>query len=336
MLLARNVIGDREDLANFITLSDEHETPLLKLIPKGSKPVNRLYEYQADTYDAPAVSNVPDGTDWQSFNSAAANRAILKSRVQRFDKTAAVSLMAEEVTNAAGVQSEMAREITKKLTELSRSIECAAGSDQVAYEDDGVTGDRFQGMGLWIQSAATSQLYATPAAVRPASGQITTANKADQTEAILEGLLATSWNSTGGMGRMALVVGKDLKARISKFPFYNLITSTTEASSLSTNRNQTDELLKRVVNTYESDFGSYEVHLSRWLAHENFTGGSATKAGWRGYGLHTDKWEWRWNKKPEVHELPFGGGSYKFGILAILMLVCKNPIGEVKVAPADA
>ena len=37
MLLERNVVGKKTDWANYITLADEHETPMLRRLP--SKPV---------------------------------------------------------------------------------------------------------------------------------------------------------------------------------------------------------------------------------------------------------------------------------------------------------
>ena len=35
MLLEKNVVGKKTDWANYITLSDEHETPMLRVLPKG-------------------------------------------------------------------------------------------------------------------------------------------------------------------------------------------------------------------------------------------------------------------------------------------------------------
>ena len=66
MLLECNVVGKKTDWANYITLSDEHETPMLRTLPKGPKPVNVVKHYQADTYTA--GTNPVDFVDSTSTN----------------------------------------------------------------------------------------------------------------------------------------------------------------------------------------------------------------------------------------------------------------------------
>jgi hypothetical protein len=336
MLLVDDVIGDQEDWAQFITLADEHTKPLLSLIPKGKKPVSRLYNYQAEVYATPAKSNMPEGKDWDTFKSAGQNRVELQARVERFDETAAVSVMAEELGNAAGIDSELAHEIVKKTEEMARCIECKLGSDDPAYVDDGVTQDRTQGMGLWIQSGTTSQVYATPAAVRPDAGQIYTGTKANLFENAVRDVLQAQWTKTGGTGTHQLVVGSELKERFSNFTLYIPSDVSTQTTSLVTNRNMNDRSLQRIVDRYNSEFGSYELHLSNWLAQTGWGAATASVGQWRGYALNTDMWELRWHTKPQWHRPEFKGGSYKAACYAILMLVCKNPIGEAAIKPSDA
>jgi hypothetical protein len=74
MLLEKNVVGKKTDWANYITLSDEHGTPLLQRLPKGDKPVNVVKHYQADTYETPAPVAWPEGKSWDTFTSAGAQR----------------------------------------------------------------------------------------------------------------------------------------------------------------------------------------------------------------------------------------------------------------------
>jgi hypothetical protein len=65
------------------------------------------------------------------------------------------------------------------------------------------------------------------------------------------------------------------------------------------------------------------------------TGSSATVKNNRGYFLHQDMWELRWNQKPKVYRPEFKGGGYEAAMDAICMLVCKNPQGEGKLAPTS-
>jgi hypothetical protein len=330
MLLEKNVVGNQEDWAQYITQADSHETPLLNSIRVGDKPVNVLYQYQADKYDEPTDDPWIDGKDWNTFKSAAANRAELKSRVQWFVETASVSKLAQDVTNAAGVADELAREIPKKLTEMSRRIEAAAGSDQAAYEDDGANGNKFQGIGRWIQADATSQLYATPAAYRPGSAQISAVAQASFFENTFRDLLDAQWNVTGYSGGIDGYVGSSLKNRFRDFQFY-VPTALTQSTARVTNRQATDTALGEMIDTYRSDYGTVTLRLDKWLHHANF-GGSAALSKWRGYFLNPSMWEWRWNQRPTVYKPDFEGGSYKAAMDAIIMLVCRNPVGEVKTA----
>lgn len=336
MLLADNKIGVPQDLANFITLSDEHDTPLVKRFAKNGKGEikQRLTEYQVDAYEAPDRSNMPEGQDWSVFSSPN-NRGLLKARVDRFDETGSVSILAEDVDKANGVSSEIARMITQKLVRLGRAVEGAIGSDQAAYEGDQVTQDRTQGMGLWIQSGTTSQLYPTPESVRPNSAQIYTGNKADFHEDALQTLLQRAWRSTGRKDTMVGFVGPELKNRVNKMPLYIPGSVSTTHTSQVTNRNQGDKTFTRVVDRFAGDYGAVDLEISNWLAHANF-GGTSGKSDWRGYFVHPEMWDWTWHTMPTAERLSFEGGNYKFGIYAFGRLRCLNPIGEIKVDPADA
>jgi len=198
MLLEKDVVGKKTDWANYITLSDEHDTPLLKRLPKGPKPVNVVKHYQADTYEAPTPVAWPEGKSWDNFSTAGAQRKELVSRVQYLVQTAAVGKLAQDVTDTAGVTDELAREVTKKMTVIARQIECHAGCDQGAFADDGITGHMFRGIGKWIQTTPQGDADAdVPASIRPLAGQISTAAIGALTEDVLKTMLESMWTATG-------------------------------------------------------------------------------------------------------------------------------------------
>lgn len=340
MLLPQNVTGNKQDWATYVTVTDEHETPLLKLIGKGSKPVNRLYQYQVDAFTAPTPRQWPDGKDVDAYSSAGQNRAELNARVQKFVQTAAVSLMAQDVTNAAGVDDELAREVKKKFEEMARDIECSAASDQLAQIDDGVNADRFQGMGLWLQNGTANQLYPVPTSpidyTTPAAS-VYSGVKGSLTEDAIRALLESRWLATGkSKTNLLLVVGSQLKQRFSSFTYYIPSSLSTQSTARVSNRSITDTTLGFNVDVYNSEFGTFELHLSPWNANANYTGGSSGKSAWRGYGLSPSMWEWRWNQMPTVWREEFKGGSYKAAIYAILLLCCRTPLDGIKIAPSDA
>lgn len=340
MLLEKNVVGKKTDWANYITLSDEHETPMLRRLPKGPKPVNVVKNYQADTYTDPSPNAWPDGKDWDTFKSAGANRVPLAARCQWFVQTAAVSKLAEDVTDTAGITDELAHEIPKKMTEMAREMECSAACDQVSYADDGTVGHKFRGAGTWIASSYTADADVVPtAAITPPSASIYTGTKANLTEDAIKLVLQSMWKKTGSKSTKVGFVGSQLKKRFGEFQFYLPTSTTTQVTGRISNRDEGSGKIGNVVDTYASDWGPLELHLTNWNAHPNFiSGGSTTKTDWRGYFMNMGggMWSWLWNQKPTVYKPEFKGGSYKAAMDAILMFLCSNPIGEGKVDPSDA
>ena len=341
MLLEKNVVGKKTDWANYITLSDEHETPMLRVLPKGPKPVNVVKHYQSDTYDVPAPNSWPDGKDWDTFKSAGANRKELTARVQWFVKTAAVSKLAEDVADTAGITDELAHEIPKQMTVMAREMECSAASDQAEVADagDGITGNQFRGVGVWVQAGAQTDA-GTPvdASIRPNAAQIYTDVEANLTEAAVKTVLQQAWRATGSKAMKTGFVGTQLKQRFGMFQFYIPTSLNTQATARIITRDEDATVLGNTVDVYDSDWGKVELHLTRWNAAVGF-GGNASDSSlgdWRGYFLNSERWAWLWNQKPTVYKPEFKGGSYKAAIDAIVMFLCWNPIGECKIAPSDA
>lgn len=339
MLLEKNVVGKKTDWANYITLSDEHETPMLRVLPKGPKPVNVVKHYQSDTYNAPKPNSWPDGKDWDAFKSAGGNRKELTARVQWFVQTAAVSKLAEDVTDTAGIQDELAHEIPKKMTEMAREMECSAASDQVEKADAGdqVNGNQFRSVGAWVSATATADDgKAVDASILPDAAQIYTDTKANLTEDAIKTCLEAAWKKTGSKGMKLGFVGSKLKKQFGSFQFYIPTSLNTQATARIITRDEDATVLGNTVDVYDSDWGKVELHMTRWNANEAFTGGSTTKADWRGYFLNSERWAWLWNQKPTVYKPEFKGGSYKAAIDAIVMFLCWSPVGEIKIAPSDA
>jgi len=342
MLLEKNVVGKKTDWANYITLSDEHETPLLKRLPKGDKPVNVVKHYQADTYETPTPVAWPEGKSWDTFSSAGAQRKELSARVQYVVQTASVGKLAQDVTDTAGVSDELSREITKKMTTLARQIECHAACDQPAAEDDGKTGHMFRGIGKWIQTTAQSDADKDVASdIRPASAQISTVASNSLTEDIVRGMLESMWQATGKGSRNVLgVLGWKTMTYIAElFQFYTTGSAIANSPTQSTARVQTRDpssgTLGTNIRTYESVWGTVELLPTKWNQYAGFSGGSATYNPYRSYFLHPDMWAWHWNQKPTVYQPEYKGGAYTCAIEAIVMLMCKNPIAEAKWAPAS-
>ena len=110
-----------EDLLDMFTNEDRSETPLVSMMGS-SKASNINHEWLVDNYRDPEFSAAAEG---ETFNAADANqtpRRRLGNYTQIFRETVATSGTAIAV-DTAGVSSEFAHQIKKKVVELRRDIE---------------------------------------------------------------------------------------------------------------------------------------------------------------------------------------------------------------------
>src|SRR6202007_1025854 len=122
----------------------------------------------------------------------------------------------------------------------------------------------------------------------------------------------------GGKGEVTAFVGPKLKRAFANFQFYLPSSTSTQTTSGGFYQEGTSKDIVRSVDTYHGDYGAVTLVLDWWLA--NLTGTTAAQ-NFRGYFLHQNMWELRWNQKPKVYRPEFKGGSYEAAMDAILMLV---------------
>lgn len=326
-----NLVGNQEDWANYITNVEMRDTPFLDWLPVGDKPVNVLLSYQAEKFRDPRDNSHVDGKPWSSFASAGDSRGRLKALVQWFDNGSSISKLSQDVSNIAGVTDELAREIPKDLKEMATDIEVAMCEDNDCREDNKTQGYKTRAVGSWIASSAQS-LYPVPTDFLTPSGSIDTTANASVTEDIVQNVLGSMWRQCKSKEPVAAFIGETLKRRFGLFQFYLPSSASTQASGVQFTQMSKDKTITRAIDRYEGDFMPVDLMLTPWLV--ALTGSAAVQKG-RGYFLHRSMWEVRWNQKPKVYRPEFKGGSYEVAMDAILMLVCKNPMAEGKLAPAS-
>jgi hypothetical protein len=127
--------GSQRDLMDAITMVDAKETPFMAMVPKGTAPINALYEWPADKQETPGHNAVADGTaadiGVSDFDNAQTSYDILSNRVQWFRRQAMVGKLAQNVQNQAGIKDHYAHAVTKKLTQLKRDAEVRLCSDSI-------------------------------------------------------------------------------------------------------------------------------------------------------------------------------------------------------------
>lgn len=330
MLTYENLVGNQEDWANFITNVDMRGTPILEWLPVGDKPVNVIFNYQAAKFASPRDNSHVDGKPWTTFNSAQEGQGQIKALVQWFDNTTSISKLTQDVSNpAGGISDLLATDIPKRLKEMSRDMEAAFAEDSDHREDNKVVGYKTRGIGSWIQSTAQT-LYPVPANYLTPAASIDATASAAMTEDKFRDVIESVSKQTGQMAPMTLFCGPKLKRKFSDFQFYLPTTAGTQTTGVVFNQSGTDQAILRSVDTYTSDYGPISLVIDFWL--RNLLG-TTTEQNFRGYFLHRDMWELRWNQKPKVYRPEFKGGSYEAAMDAILMLVCKNPLAEGKYNP---
>lgn len=330
----KQIVGNQEDWANTITNVEMAETPFLDWLPVGDEPVNVEYSYQADFYRDPQVNSHVDGQPVSGFKSAGEQRGRLRSLIHYFSNTASATTLQQDVTNVAGVNDELAREITKGTKELSRDFEAAFLEDDDHREGNTTQGYMTRGVGAWVANGAQA-LYPVPADFRPPTTSISTTATAGLTENVILDILESQGQVTKSNALKTGFVGQKLKRAFNNMPLFTPAStlvggSPTGATGVVYSKDLSDRAIGRTMERYNSDFGPIDLVIS-WF--NVSLGGNAIERAYSGFFLHQKMWKLRWNQKPIWRRLEYKGGSHDAFCEAIAMLVCLNPKGEAKYQP---
>lgn len=327
----------REDLADYIAIVDAKSTPFTSQSPKGKDLGNMRFDWQVDSYAAPVLSGVVDGTDVtvSSASNPVANRARQSNYAQAFRADLRIGFIAE-TQNVAGVSDELANGISKKLIELKRSMEATfCCTNQAAVIDNGTNAYLTSSLGNWMTGTPASGSVGLPATYSggdygPASGAVTTTTTANLTESTVQNVLTAIYGATGTYRTYDAIVGTTLKRA-----FTNLtaaaVTSTSNTTNIAAtsvrtfNQDLSADTFKSSIDIFTGDFGTLVLHPSVWIGGK--TGTALTTQAFKGYVIPFDMVEVRYAKLPEVKELPDAGGGPARLVQAIAGLVVKNAQG---------
>jgi hypothetical protein len=332
-LFERSQIGKREDLADYISLVDAKDTPIVSMAPKGNKPGNTLLQWQADNMPAASTSGSVDGKDidpaldYQNLNSG---RAVIANYIQVFQRAIRVSPLSVDVSVVAGLRDELAGMVAKGIKLLKRDMEATVSSNNDAQADNGTVPYLTKALGTWI-STTGGAVQQVPSAYRTPSASIVTTATASLTESDIQGLLTSIYGQTGTFKEYDGVVGTNLKRAFSNLLFTTTLSTTTGASVTGAggtairtfSRDANSDAYIASVDIFEGDFGRIKLHPSLFMPDAD-----------NGYVLDMELLELRYTNLPEVTELPDAGGGPARLIKAVAGLVVKNPLGLGKFDPA--
>lgn len=319
------LVGNQEDWAQYVTNIEMRDSVFLDWLPVGDKPVNPLFNFQAERFRTPRRNSHVDGKPFSEPFSAGDSRTQLKALIQWFDHGVSVSKLSQDVSNIAGISDELAREIPKALKELGTDMEVNFLEDNDGREDNKVLGYLSRAVGSWLGTGAQN-LYSVDANFRPPTASVVSTAIAALTEDAVRAQLQSVWEESKSSEKLTTFAGSDAIKLISDWQ-YRLPNSNAGAPVVNpaVKVSFKDQTVTRTVRNYEGDFMDVEFVPSPWLV---FLSGTASARKGRMYHLHRSKWELRWNQKPRVYKPEFKGGSYEAFMDALAMLVCKNPRAE--------
>jgi hypothetical protein len=319
------LVGNQEDWAQYVTNIEMRETPFLDWLPVGDKPVNPLFNYQAEKFRTPRRNAHVDGKPFAEPFSAGDSRTQVKALVQWFDHGVSVSKLAQDVSNIAGIADELAREIPKALKEMATDMEVNFLEDNDGREDNKVVGYLTRAAGSWHATAAQT-LYPVDANFRPPTASVVSTAWATITEDAVRAVLQSIWEESKSSEMLTAQAGSDAIKGIANWQYLTPASNVgTPVVNAAVKREFKDKTVSRTVRRYEGDFMDVEFVPNPWLV---FLTGTANNRKGRVYYQHRSKWEIRWNQKPRVYRPEFKGGSYEAFMDALVMLVCKNPRAE--------
>jgi hypothetical protein len=259
--------GEREDLANFISMISRDETPFLSSIGK-TKATAVFHEWQTDELAAPASGAVAEGVSYATQNAAQGAepfRTRLGNYTQINSKTVTVT-GTKRAVDQAGVADEYAYQLKKRGTEMRRDVEFDLVNSWNSSNGSGVR--KFGGYQAWINTPSTAlNVLATPAeytaptnAGGGIAGTFATVTSADKVSLQLSHVDTVMQAIYENGGKATKLMVSPSNRRVFSAKAQSAGSSTSNAGDGNVRRNiDADGKLRQSVEIYMSDFGDIMV-----------------------------------------------------------------------------
>lgn len=224
-----DLVGDREDLIEPITMISPTKTPFTNLSGR-AKATNTLHEWQTDELAAAADNKHIEG-DETTFSAPTATTR-LNNQTQIFKKSVIVTGTARAI-KTAGRKDELAYQIMKITKEIARDVEFSLMQKTAAVAGNDTTARELKGVAGFI---TTNQTDKAAAAI---------------VQADIEKTSQDVWTAGGDPGH--IMCGAFNKRQISGF-----VTGVTK------NLDAKDKKLMHNVDVFETDFGIMQVIPNRF------------------------------------------------------------------------
>jgi hypothetical protein len=265
--------GEREDLANFISMISRDETPFLSSIGK-TKATAVFHEWQTDELAAPTSAAVAEGVSYATQNSAQGAepfRTRLGNYTQINSKTVTVT-GTKRAVDQAGVADEYAYQLKKRGTELRRDVEFDLVNSWNSSNGSGTR--KFGGYQAWVNYTAATTTPATALNVLTTgaeytaptnmgggqAGTFTTVTSADKNSLQLSHVDTVMQAIYENGGKATKLMLSPANRRVFSAKAQSAGSSSSNAGDGNVRRNiDADGKLRQSVEIYMSDFGDIMV-----------------------------------------------------------------------------
>jgi hypothetical protein len=334
--------GEREDLANFISMISRDETPFLSSIGK-TKATAVFHEWQTDELAAPASAAVAEGVSYATQNSAQGAepfRTRLGNYTQINSKTVTVT-GTKRAVDQAGVADEYAYQLKKRGTELRRDVEFDLTNSWNSSTGSGTR--KFGGYQAWVNYTAATTTPATAlnvlttpseytAPTNPGGGiagtfaTVTSADKNSLQLSHVDTVMQAIYENGGKATKLML---SPANRRVFSAKAQSAGSSTSNAGDGNVRRNiDADGKLRQSVEVYMSDFGDIMVVPNYVMGISNTSISGLDQAANFSAFLYDPMWFSYASLRP-LQEVDLGqlGDSIIGQIVEEGTLECRNPKG---------
>jgi hypothetical protein len=301
--------------------------PFLKLVPRGKNPGNFLSEWPVENYPRRGITGQIDGTDKTTFSSVSPTP--LSGRAQWCLSDGWMVGKKATVTNTAGTpaKGQKARQILKDGEAFILAINRLLLSAQEAQvESKPLKADLTRGAFMWMSRTAQT-VYPVPEAFRPASGCAYTGAVASYANTHMKAQLAAAFTAKNGPVDLTNFVGVTLKGQMSTWS--EKVSVSSEAALMQFNQDAKSKKYINTVDIFEFDAGIVRNILTPDLRCTLSDGSTTDYTARSGLGLDLSMWELCYLEEiTPFEEAPKSGGPRGYSS-AILILKCKNPLGQI-------
>ena len=248
-----NTLGNREDLSDLINDVSPAETPLLSMMGR-SKATSTKHEFLTDSLSAAADNKSLEGGD--ATGVAATARARLSNYCQILTKTPVVTDVQEAVAKA-GVKSEMAYQMSRRMQEIKKDLEYAIiGISNAKVAGNTTTAPEMGSLDSYMK---TNNVVVSPSTTPTGDGSNVSdfaGSDTAFTEAIMNTALTNLYTNSGGASAVNFVCTVGQKKIFSTF--VGNATRFVDTSG--------DKKLVAAVDIYVGDFHTVKAVTSRQAA----------------------------------------------------------------------